>query len=180
MSGAARELREVRLLDFPLDAYQRATEAFEGLRREFTLVALRSPHAKEVPARLLELVDGLTGEFGGLNDDADRIRDAAIARGETSVDELVYRLPVTAADACVALADLLDEADEFCRQGDVLLTLASPPEMVAFRRWYLGEVVAQVRGGSPLPWPDADAGALLREPRLRGAGDPGVGGGGPG
>lgn len=169
MSDAVPDLHQVRILQFPLDVYQRSTEAFEGLRREFTLVALRRPAADEVPARLLELVDALTGEFGGLTDGPDQVRDAALARGETTLDELVYRLPAAAADACVILADLLDEADEFCREGDLLLTLASTPEAVAFRRWYLGEIVAQVRGGAPMAWPDADVEAIRRQPRLRGA-----------
>ncbi len=169
MSAGGPELVDVRVCQFPLDVYRRAAEAFEGLQREFTLVAMRTPAAEEVPSRLLELVETLTGEYGGLNDGADQIRDAAIERGETSLDELVYRLPRNAAEACIALNDMLDEADEFCRQGDVLLSLASPPEAVAFRRWYLGEMGAQLRGQPPLAWTDADHDALLRDPRLRGA-----------
>lgn len=169
MSAGGPELLDVRVRQFPLDVYRRASEAFEGLQREFTLVAMRTPGSEEVPARLLELVEALTGEYAGLNEATDQIRDAAIERGDKSVDELVYRLPRNAVEACVALNDMLDEADEFCRQGDVLLSLASPPEAVAFRRWYLGEMVAQLRGEPPLAWTDADHDALAHDPRLRGA-----------
>lgn len=175
MSGAASpgELREVRVLQFPLDVYQRSTEAFEGLRREFALVAMRTPEAQDVPARLLDLIDALTNEYEGMNADADQVRDAAIERGQQLVDELVYRMPPAAARACIALNDMLDEADEFCAQGEVLLSLASPPEAVAFRRWYLGEMVAQLNGEPPLAWTEVDADALLRSPRLRGSADNG-------
>lgn len=167
MSGDDGRL-EVRVLQFPLDVYQRSTEAFEGLRREFVLVAMRTPEAQEVPARLLQLVDALSEEYQGINDEADAIRDAAIERGETVVDELVYRMPPEVAQACIALNGMIDEADEFCRQGEVLLSLASPPEAVAFRRWYLGEITAQLRGEPPVPWPEADQDELLRNPQLRG------------
>jgi hypothetical protein len=49
---------------------------------------------------------------------------------------------------------MLDEVDEFCRQGKHLLTLATPPELVAYRRWYLGEFIAQLAGRPATPWPD--------------------------
>ncbi|MDP9441273.1 MAG: hypothetical protein M3P34_03640 [Actinomycetota bacterium] len=51
---------------------------------------------------------------------------------------------------------MLDEPDEFCRSGNQLLTLATPPELLAFRRWYLREFNAQLQGQPPLPWPEAD------------------------
>ena len=168
MSTPGSRYAEIRLLRFPLDVHRRATEAFEGLRREFQLIALRGPDADDVPERLLRLVDALAGEYEGLNVEADSAREEAAARGEKEVAELVYHAPPEVADACVALSRMVDEADDFCRSGEVLLTLASPPEAVAFRRWYLGEFVAQLKGEPPVPWPDADHEALRRDPQLRG------------
>ena len=167
MTATGDGMRDVRLIGFPLDVHRRATEAFEGLRREFQLIAMRSPEAEDVPERLLQLVDALSVEYEGLSTQTDGIRDAAAARGDAEV-ELVYRVPPEVAGACIALSRMIDEADEFCRQGDVLLTLASPPEAVAFRRWYLGEFVAQLDGEPPVAWADADHEALAREPHLRG------------
>lgn len=167
MTATGDGSREVHLVGFPLDVHQRATEAFEGLRREFQLIAMRSPEAEDVPDRLLRLVDALSVEYEGLSAEMDAIRDAAAARGDAEVD-LVYRVPPQIAGACIALSEMIDEADDFCRQGDVLLSLASPPEAVAFRRWYLGEFVAQLAGEPPLPWPEADREALVRSPLLRG------------
>jgi hypothetical protein len=48
---------------------------------------------------------------------------------------------------------MLDEADEFCRQGKHLLTLATPPDLRRYRQWFLGEFVAQIGGRPPTPWP---------------------------
>ena len=168
MSGRDGGLREVRVLQFPLDVYRRATEVFEGQRREFVLVAMRTPEAPDVPDRLLQLVAALSEEYEGLNPEADEMRDQAILRGDTVVDELVYRMPPAVVDACVALNRMMDEADEFCREGDVLLSMASPPEAVAFRRWYLGEITGQLAGEQPVPWPQADMEKLLHDPTLRG------------
>ena len=170
MSGTATDLKEVRLLDFPLEVHQRTSEAFEGLRREFVLIALGGPDAHDVPSRLLRLVETLTTEFAGVDERADRERDDAIERGESVLDELVYRVPTALAPACQSLSEMLDEADEFCRKGDLLLSLASSPESVAFRRWILGEFVAQINGRPPLPWSAVDVTTLAGNPVLRGTG----------
>ncbi len=60
-------------------------------------------------------------------------------------------MPPEVAAAARRLGDLLDEADEFCRSGH-LLTVATQPESVAFRRWYLGEFQRQIDGHPPGPW----------------------------
>ena len=46
---------------------------------------------------------------------------------------------------------MLDETDEFCRDG-TLLTLQADDDVVAFRRWYLREVVDQIAGRPARPW----------------------------
>ena len=61
-------------------------------------------------------------------------------------------MPADVADACVHLRDSLDAADDFCREGEHLLTLASPDDVVAYRRWFLDEFVHQVAGDPPRPW----------------------------
>ncbi|MDP8936487.1 MAG: hypothetical protein M3O23_01920, partial [Actinomycetota bacterium] len=45
-------------------------------------------------------------------------------------------MPAEVGPAAAEFNRLLDEADEFCRAGD-LLTLATPPDTAAFRRWFL-------------------------------------------
>ena len=156
----------VRLLRFPLDVYQRSTEHFEGLKREFTLLALSEPN--ELPRRLVELIQTLTAEYSQAVSAADAVREQAIERGETELPELVYEIPRQAVEGTRILARTLDEADEFCRNGSLLLSLATPPESIAFRRWYLGEFIAQASGLDPLPWPEVDQDALVASPALRG------------
>ena len=151
--GDGTRLVEVRLVNFPLAVYVRAYEHHQELMREFALLALAPPIPRpghDVPARLLELIEVLGRRYAASADDTDAVRDAAIARGETAID-LTYTVPESARDACLRLGELMDAADEFCRDEN-LLTLASEPDEVAFRRWYLDEFVRQIDGAEPTPW----------------------------
>lgn len=65
--------------------------------------------------------------------------------------DLTLLVPAAARGAAVELMGLLEEADDYCRRGE-LLTLATSPELVAFRNWYLGQVVEQIDGRPPTPW----------------------------
>lgn len=145
------ELREVRLVAFPLRLHRAATEHHEELMREFQLLALDVEAGRDVPKRLVRLVEELTRSYGSVTAAPDAERDAALARGDESVD-LTYRVPPEAAAACAELDRMLDEADDFCR-AERLLTLEPTPEQVAFRKWYLGEFQHQLAGGEPRPWP---------------------------
>ncbi|HSR24749.1 MAG TPA: hypothetical protein VLW53_14435 [Candidatus Eisenbacteria bacterium] len=145
------ELVEVRFLRFPVRVSARATEHFSELRREFALLAASTPtDCETVPARLLALIDALGRRYPP-QAQHEAERQAALDRGDKAAD-LAVKVPASGAGASVALNDMLDEADEFCRTG-ALLTLAAPPDVAAFRRWYLHEVVAQVEGAEPTPWP---------------------------
>jgi hypothetical protein len=146
------QLVEVRMLGFPLEVFQRAQEHGDGLVRELTLIAQAKPE-HDVPVRLAAIVSELSSRFAGFSEETDAVRDAAIDRGEQSVD-LVYRLPRAAGAASVHLGDILDDADAYCRQGEHLLSLTTPPESLAFRRWFLGEIVRQAHGDPPRSWPD--------------------------
>ncbi len=152
----AAALAEVRLERVPLDIYREASEHHDELLREFALItegqrAETADGPDAVPARLLALIDDLTARFAGFTASTSAELRAALARGDDRVD-LVYRVPPEAAPAAAEFDRMLEEADEFCRAGD-LLTLATPPEVVQFRRWFLNEFVAQVGGAEPTPFP---------------------------
>jgi hypothetical protein len=149
--GGAAALVEVRIVRLSVPVFRRASEQTDELLREFALI--RGETTDHVPARLLAVVDELRARFGGFSAEPAAALDAAVAEDEDEID-LVYRVPTETAQAVVELSALLDEADEFCRAGD-LLTLATPPEALAFRRWFLDEFVRQIEGEPPLPWPDA-------------------------
>lgn len=143
------DIVQIRLLGFPLALHRRARQHHDELLREFSLIAMGDHDG--VPAQLLALTDELIARYSRESDVLKAQIDAAEARGD-EVADLTLPIPPAAAPSVVALDDLLDQADEFCRSGDALLTLATPPELVAFRRWYLGQVVSQLAGEPPVPW----------------------------
>jgi hypothetical protein len=144
---------EVRLLRLPLQVWHRTQEHVDGLLREFALIA-QDPEARAAtPGRLLDLVKEVTAGYGGFSAEQRKAMEAAFDRNESEID-LTYQIPPAAAAAAQQLGDMLDEADEYCRRGDHLLTLATPPEELRFRRWFISEFVDQVNGAPPTPWPD--------------------------
>ena len=143
------ELVTVRILGMPLDVMQRSAEHSDELLREFALIR-GEEGSDHVPARLLALIEELRGRFGSFSEGPRRDMQDAWERGEETID-LSYEVPPAVGAAARQLGALLDEADEFCRAGD-LLTLATPPEGVTFRHWYLDEFQRQVGGQPPRPW----------------------------
>ena len=151
--GQRADLVEVHLVRLPLDVHRAASEHNDELRREFTLIRAQQAEdgSADVPRRLVALMEELEERFSGFTE-ATRVElEDAIDRGETSVD-LVFRVPPEAGPAAVHLGAMLDEADAHCRQGDALLTLETPPEALAYRRWYLEEFTRQLDGFPPRPW----------------------------
>jgi hypothetical protein len=153
----APELVTVRVLEMPLDVYARSTQHWDELMRELALISLDSDrgeesHTRPLPDRLNALIDELTHNFSSFTANTEAERDAALTRGERTID-LAYELPVEAADASRQLAAILEEVDEYCRAGQHLITLATPPEARAFRTWYLEEFIEQVESRrEPRPW----------------------------
>lgn len=143
----------VRLLGLPIALFLRAREHHDDLVREFTLMAIRQteePDAPALPPRLSELVEILGRRYGASASRADAERDAAIERGDATVD-LTYVVPRTMADDLVMLTALMDDADEYCR-AEKLLTLPRDPAMVAFGHWYNNEFLNQLEGLPPTRW----------------------------
>ncbi|MGZ4593927.1 MAG: hypothetical protein ACXV3C_08665 [Actinomycetes bacterium] len=146
----ADEMVEIQLLGYPVRLGRRSTEHYNDIFREFALLASDEPLERDAaPARLLALVDALGRRYPPqLDHEAER--DEAFERGDLTRD-FVIEVPRSAGEASEALGRMLDDTDEFCRQGK-MLTLAAPEDVVAFRRWYLEEVINQSRGGPPTPW----------------------------
>lgn len=104
----------VHLIGFPLVEQAAAAEHFDGLMREFAFLRAGDATGSGVPARLIALRGELVDQVQTFTDVAAANREAAVSRGETAMD-LTMRLPAAARDATRQLADLLDEADDFCR-----------------------------------------------------------------
>ncbi len=158
-------LHEVHLLALPVPLAARSQQHFEELVREFVLIAAGEEQGQsehEVPARLMNLVHSLVQQYGAVAGPAEERLADAIDRGDQVIDDHVLEVPAEAAPAAQALGDLIDEADEYCRRGEHLLTLATPADCVAYRRWYLSQVIAQVGGAAPVAWPDSEEARDLR------------------
>jgi hypothetical protein len=154
VSADGGQLVTVELRRLPVELQARASEHTQELQREFVLIAEGLQHAEgpsALPRRLLDLVDTLQRRYGGFTVDQEDALDKALHDGVPTLD-LDFTVPPDVADAAVALGAMLDEADEYCREGKHLLTLATPPDLVAFRRWYLDQFVDQIAGRPPTPW----------------------------
>lgn len=153
VEGHDDRLVTVRLLGLPVAIHARSSEHGAELMREFTYLRAQSsiPDSGDVPARLLELVDEIRLRYDGFTSGARADLDDAAARGIDTID-LEYRVPPEVAEACTHLGDLLAEADRFCLAGDHLLTLASPPDALAYRAWFLQEFITQAAGEAPRRW----------------------------
>ena len=155
---SADELVEVRLLQVPVPLWARTQQLTDELLREFALAAAQADdeQAHHLPGRLTALIDRLTARFDGVSTAQEEQLFAAAAAGQEVLDELVFLVPPAAAPASRELGDLLEEADAYCRDGQHLLTLAAPEDVVRFRRWYLWSFLQQVDGAAPVAWPDYD------------------------
>src|SRR4051794_16084109 len=156
MTEADEGLFEVRLLEVPLVLRERSRQHGADLLREMELISLG--HAAgttqhELPQRLLELAQELERVYGpyvGANTDE---MDAALDRGEATLAKVTYHLPQRSVSFMDHVESILREVDDYCRDGQELLTLAPPADVAAYRDWVSGEVRRQYAREAPTPWP---------------------------
>ena len=149
-------LVDVHLLQVPVAIWGKTQEHSDELFREFALIASGGSPGS-VPARLTELVETLNATYAGVSSEQERQLFEAAAAGVPEIEDLAFQVPAAAGEAAVALGQLMDEADEYCRTGEHLLTLTSPPDQLRFRRWYLDQFVTQIAGAPPVPWPEYES-----------------------
>ena len=142
---------EIELHGVPLRLFFGFQMHYRELRREVRLLAL-------VNESSYPLAKTLSDHFGALD------RQLSEGIGAYQIDAAL-RSRVNTTDLRVAIApdgaatvgrflDLLDLADDFCKE-ERLLSLARSPEQRNFQRWFLGEFVRQQDGEPPLAWHDA-------------------------
>jgi anti-sigma regulatory factor (Ser/Thr protein kinase) len=150
------ELLQFSVLGLPLAVASRTSEHYDGLFREFRLIADgdRERQDGSVPARLVQLIDDLGIRFSGFTGAQEELMLQATAQGLEALD-LEYGLPVDAVPELARLDALLDEADVYCAAGRDLLTLAPADEAVAFRKWILGEFTRQATGAAATTWAES-------------------------
>lgn len=144
----------IRLRQFPIALWVRTDDETRDLMREFALIAI-DRNEQEVPHRLLELVADLGQSYGSLGlEQTARLEKARDDQVEF-LDEIAYEVPPSIGPDIVRLGTMLDEADDYCRQGEHLLSLASSPAAKAFRDWFIDEFIRQLGGEDPTAWPES-------------------------
>jgi hypothetical protein len=140
----------VRLVDVPVRILEASRRHHDELMHEFSMLAVQESLSDDVPKRMLELIDTLGRQYATTSDQSDAQVEAAIERGDTTVD-LTYEVPAHVVDAADKLGQLMDEADEFCKR-EQMLTLQRPQIAKEFAEWYLEEFRRQIAGEPPRPW----------------------------
>lgn len=150
-SGATTDLVDVDLLHVPVRAHLSFQRHYRELRRELRLLSLAHeadyPHAKN----LSDLFGSLEGRLR--RDLATDQVETARRRSAEHVD-LSVRLSSARVVRVRQLSELLDLADDFCREQR-LLVLGRTSEQVRFQQWLLGQYVDQAAGLPAQPWVDA-------------------------
>jgi hypothetical protein len=149
-----QDLIEIQLLDVPLELRSRSQQHSDELMREMTLVALQIEDGEGdvLPVRLTQLAADVQANYGAFSNRPDEELDAATARGDKVHARVVYHVPPGIGPVARHIIDVLEETDQFCREGNYLLSLAAPPDIAAFRHWALEEFERQSQGGEPRPW----------------------------
>lgn len=147
----SRDTVMVKLLGAPIRALAEFEAHYRELRREVRLLALAHEDKYPLAKSLADLFASLQREVqDGL--DADQLRQAR-REGRESVD-LVVPVSPSQAETMGKFAELLDFADEFCRQQQ-LFGLARTPLQVRFQTWFFTEFARQGSGGHARPWQGA-------------------------
>ncbi|MGH3744351.1 MAG: hypothetical protein ACRDTP_05780 [Mycobacteriales bacterium] len=135
----------VDLVGGPAGLREFSIERTHDLTREFRLARTRASRGgSDLPDRFLALVDRLWGAADG--------REALVDPPEQRGGAVRLELPLGAEHDALALATLLDEADDYCRAG-AALTMPRPPEVVRLRWWQATEAVRQRHGLAATPFP---------------------------
>lgn len=154
--GGTDELVTVRIVELPVDIHVQAQQHGDEVTRELMLVAEQMHQSGDtagLPRRFVELVNTLSHRYSMFTAEQEQQLNTAIESGHRSVD-LTYTLPATVAEAASGLGDILEEVDQYCRDGKLLLALATPAPLVTYRRWFLEQFVDQAAGKPPVAWPD--------------------------
>ena len=150
---SAPELVTVRMLGLPVQLHLRSREHSEELQREFALIGeqVRRAGSGAVPPRLLEVMGHLRGKYSAVGEAQEAALEAAVAAGQDRID-LEFTVPAQAGQGAAMLGAILAEADRYCSEGRHLLTLATPPDLLEYRHWYIGQFVDQTASRPARAW----------------------------
>jgi PAS domain S-box-containing protein len=174
VDGPAPESRDVVLRDMPITLWLAAREHHQALLRE--LVLYLAEHGDSMPSRpdMVAADEARSLIWSAVVDAVDHARATGTARRPLptghpsplpdvpeSVD-LVLQVPLDLAAGFAAFQDALDTGEQLA-VSNRLLVRPGLPEIIAVRDWACDQVVAQLQGVPPGPWPGADQSHFLDE-----------------
>lgn len=143
-------MHTVQLVGVPVRIMEAGRRHHDELMHEFAVLAVADDLSDDVPQRMLDLIDTLGRRYGHTGEPGNALVDAAVARGDDTID-LTYEVPEHVVQAADNLAALMAEADEFCKR-EQMLTLQRSDLVRQFADWYLEEFRRQINGEPPRPW----------------------------
>ena len=143
-------MHTVTLVRVPVRVMDAGRRHHDELMHEFAVLAVADDLSDDFPQRMLDLIDTLGRRYGSAGEPRNAQVDAAMARGEDTID-LTYEVPDHAVEAADNLAALMAEADEFCLR-EQMLTMQRSAVIREFSAWYLEEFRRQINGEPPRPW----------------------------
>ena len=147
----AGDLRPIRLVAVPVRLAMESDQQLDDLVRELQVLTMSDSAPAAVRPTLAADLDQVLDRHWSRHRGTREAVAGAAARGERLVD-LTLGLPPRGDRDLLRLVALLEEAGELARDG-VLLALPPGAELMAFRRWYAGEVERQLGGAAPSPCP---------------------------
>lgn len=137
--------RVVRLHDVPARVFLESQDHQHELVRELQLVHIGgSPDSgtERISQRLARLIADVLSDYQVVRSATRDQALAALGRGDHVVTLDVPVIPGMA-EALRRWLQLLEEADDLCRSGELLL-LAPRPEVRRLRRWYVEQLTSQI------------------------------------
>jgi hypothetical protein len=135
----------VCLRDVDVELFWRMDQHHSAVLREFTLIAIGAAQDElsGPPGDLLRALGDLRARYAAPRGRLHELMRAAAEAGlETATVEV--DVPTAAADGIEATLQAFEQTDEYCRGGQ-LLTLATAPDVAAFRRALSNAILAQLR-----------------------------------
>ena len=158
VSVPSSPIRRVRLLGVPTGLYSRYTLHVEAVERDAWQAIEHDQGPKERLQRAMALLD-VFGRFRLPNRQA---YTQALTAGATSFD-LELEVPPDLVDDVLPFLDAMEDLDAMAKAGEAPLPTALA-DIVAFRRWLIGEVHGQLDGQEPVPYSEERTRALRPKP----------------
>lgn len=136
----------MRLEGVPVRTFLESQDHQHDLVRELQLIQMGERFdtaTAEVSHRLARLISDILSRYDGVRSVTRDQMMAALERGE-AVAPLEVPIYPGIGEALRDWLALLEEADQICQHGELLL-LATPPEIRSLRSWYVAEITAKLQ-----------------------------------